>query len=411
MSKEELLAEYEKIREQGELEASSSMAKIRKNVKDSKLKNLQKIFKNLRDDLVPFKVENFIEEEASVQEKYSQRFYDNLTNIIDSVKPPEQITLRTLETYLDTLKEMFQQIDEVSRKYVKLFDRQFQSRVKAIDRSYRRLIKEVSKFSKFVEKDYAPQADKESLVWYIDDLRDLTLKYYNLIDQIKTHEPEIISKSGEIIELQKKLDELENHPKRDEYQTVIQEYSKTQKKLDDYLSDVRKALRKYINIKSKSKDNIDLSLMKELVSDAAGTIAEQNNTGAISQLLREINNLLENNELELKRERKDAAKESITKLLEGELNEIWKETRSFYQKKISLKEELDKLDLDSEIHRIINKIDASNRDRLRIIEREIREAENIKKEIEKLITTIDEKFRVIINNNLDEIPTFGVYEA
>ena len=205
MTKEDLLAEYKKIREQGETEANKLLSKLRKKARDKAIKNMMKILKSLEDDINQFFVPEYDEENASVQEKYSQRFNKSVLDMLSSIREPENITLKTLERYEENVKELVKDIDEISRKYVKLFDRQFQSRVRALDRTYRRSIKELEKFDKFVKKNYAPTADIESVVWQIDDITDLTTRYYEIIDEINDLESEHMEKSKDIEEQRKKL--------------------------------------------------------------------------------------------------------------------------------------------------------------------------------------------------------------
>lgn len=407
MTKSELIAELENLRKEGELEAEGALSKLRKKAENQN-KKMEKALDALRANVNEFNVPNFVEDEASVQEKYSFRFFENMMKILDSIQTPENITLKTLERYEESVKEAFVKIDEVSRKYVKLLDRSFQSRMRSLDRSYRRAIQELGKYDKFVKRKYAPDADIEGIVWIIDDIMDLIPRYYDLLDEIDDYQEDVEDKTKELDKLKEELEKIEGHPKQKEYNEVLEEYHVIQKKLDEYLSDVRKALRKYINKMSKQKNSGDLSLMKDIVSDVASTIANQASMNGIKSMLSEINQLLENNDLELKRERKEAAKDSINKLLEGELDEIAKNTKSVYERRFALKEELEKLDLEGQIAKMKDQILAVNRDRIRIIEREVREAKAVRQELDKELEAFASKFNKRLTTDLEEIPTFNL---
>jgi len=408
MNKDAILGELERHREKAKETASQKLAKPRKTANAKFLKNLDRAFEYMLRDAEDFNVEEYNEKTASVQEKYSQRMYNNLIEVIEKVKKPNSITLRALDNYFEEIDELIVDLNAIFRKYVKLLDRTFTAKVKTLDRSFRFLFKEKEKLKKFIDKKYRPESHIEGSIWEIDDLIPLVEDFYSEIEKIASFEEDVRSKTEQMDVQMVEIGKLRNHELKRTYEEVQKEFSDYQRKFDGQLSDIRKALRKYINKKSKEKNSGDLSFMKEFVSDSATTLATSTSLNRVTSLLNEVKTLLETNKLELKKDRKESALKSIENLLGGELEELYKIAKKSYDLRNETKQKLDDLGLDKQISKLEQVYEGLKRDRLRLVEREIREAHKLENEITKNLKQLNERYMISIETKLDEIPKLGL---
>ena len=408
MNKDAILGELERHREKAEEVASRELAKPRKTAKTKFLKKMDRAFEYMIRDAEDFNIEDYNEKKASVQEKYSQRMYNNLIEVIEKVQKPEVITLRALDNYIDEIDELIMDLNDIFRKYVKLLDRTFTAKVRTLDKSFRFLFKEKEKLRKFVDKKYRPKSHIEGSIWEIDDIVPLIEDFYSEIEKITSLEEDVKSKTEQMDAQMVEIDKLRNHELKKVYEDVQKEFSDYQRKFDEQLSDIRKALRKYINKKSKEKNSGDLSFMKEFVSDSATTLATSSSLSNVTSLLNEIKTLLETNQLELKKDRKESALKSIENLLGGELEELYKVAKKSYDLRNETKQKLDDLGLDKQISKLEQVYEGLKRDRLRLVEREIREAHKLENEIKKNLKQLNERYMISVETKLDDIPKLGL---
>lgn len=402
------LEELQQYRQQAEAKAATVLAKLRKEAEKKYFKNLDKVLQILLDDVANFRVENLDLDDSPAIDKYSHKIYEAVTNVLADLNNPTAITLRSLEKYHDDIKNGLVSLDETFKKYIKLLDPTFTKKVKTLNKSYLRVLKELKKFDDFIQKKYLPKSEIEKSVWIIDEVVESVHAVNKRIEIILSKEEEVNAKTDEISQMEVELANLKNHELRQKYATARQQFAAIQKELDDQLSDIRKALRKYINKQSKTKNAGDLSLMKDFVSDAATTLAEQKSLGSIIAILKTIDDLLENNKLELKKERKITARHNIKVLLDGKLDEMWKVAQQSYDARISLEKQLEELELDKMIAKVEDSQFAAKRDQKRLIEREYREAMNYVDEIIKNQRDIEELLQVKFTEQLSEIPSFDL---
>jgi hypothetical protein len=160
---------------------------------------------------------------------------------------------------------------------------------------------------------------------------------------------------------------------------------------------IRKALRKYENNISKMKNKPDTTLLKEFLKDIADTLSTQSSIGGINSLLETVLAELDNAALKLKKDKREATKQDISNLLDGQLNIIWQEAKDNYNERENLAIELKELELETEENKLKTNLEAAKRDRNRIIEREIRDFEKIKETTLKTLEDVNDK----IQNSID----------
>ena len=355
-----------------------------------------------------------IDENSGAMDKYSQRIYDKIDETINSLEKPEKFSRRNLEDYAESVRNAMLAQDEILIKYVKLLKgTKYKKRVKSLSKSLQKLNGDLAKFERFIKEDYAPYSDVENtsdiIQGTIEKLEDFEDKYSFLLEK----EQLVLEKDIEIQKIEDELKSLDEHPERLVYQAAVNDYNETQKDLDYQFSNLRKALRKYENILAKSREKIDTTLIKELVKDPANCLANQSSLGGIENLLRIIQQQLIDATLQLKRDKREATKVDIEKLLNGELKVNWDKSKRVVKKKEDSRQRLSDLDLDNKLNKMKITFDAAKRDRNRIVEREIRDIENVNSEIQKKIDEINVRLSSIsaedvkIISNFPGIPDWG----
>ncbi len=354
-----------------------------------------------------FQVANVDSSDVSAIEKYSHKIYEAITEAVDDLDPPQTINYQSLERHAAKVQETMENLTkQVFSKYIKLLDKKYAKRVKALDKAYLKILKEVDALRKFLSSKYKPKSAIEEGVWIVDDIIELEERYLALVESILDHEQTVQELEQNIQSITQQINELRQHPLLKEFEAVKDEFSKLQKDLDIYLADIRKALRKYINKSSKAKEKIDLTLAKEIVTDAASAFAEQSSTSGLRSLFNQIDQLLETNEIEMKRDKKDAARVNLRKLLDADLDRLWNVARQTKMKRETIGLELEKLDLEGQIAKLENTLEGLKRDMQRVVERDLREAHKVADEIAKLVERLEGITTQKIQVNLTPLPEF-----
>ena len=233
MGNQALIDELGRHREIVEESARKELAKQRKEAEQKKIKNLEKFINSFVQDAELFEVDAFDEKDASTQQKYSKRMHENIIKLTSAPRIPKRITLKSLEDYAERVTKILDELNEIFRKYVKLLDRTFTSKVRTLDKSYKRIYKEYLGFRKFIEKKYKPKANIESSIWEIDEIIPLVENYEILATKVLGLEGDVKSKRVKIEQTEAELAELESHEAKVKYDDAVKEFSKFQKKFDD----------------------------------------------------------------------------------------------------------------------------------------------------------------------------------
>lgn len=363
----------------------------------------------ITEDATKFKVE--INKDSSAQEKYSQKIYQQVKETNESLVLPEKITRRNLNNYAEAVRNSLHKQDEVLIKYVSLLkDSSYKSKVKSLSNSLKRLNKELSKFEKYILDEYTQNAGIEDVTDLFDDILELVGKFSLKYEEIVEKEADVKQKDKEIADLKNELNILEKHEKKREYEETVENFSKLQRDLDNKFSNIRKALRKFVNLNSKSKNSVDTTLHKEFISDVATTLSKQGGVGGIIAILKDLDALMEKGELKLKKDKREAARNDIKKFIENDLDDNWNLAKQLLELKIATKKELDELDLENSIEKLNATISAAKRDRNRIFERELRDIMDIVDRINKLYSELKTQNYVDIDFNivLPELPKWAI---
>lgn len=407
MADSDFIEEIKQLRETIEQEAGKILAKERRKTSDKYLKAIQNHLDDMMKIAEEFRVANVDSNDTAAVEKYSHKIYEGVVETFKQLEPPENITLQSVNRYLDTMqKELEDLTKNVFSKYIKLLDRKYSKRVKSLDKAYVRIFKDLDQTRKFLSSKYSEKAAIEEGLWILDDILDLERRYLKVIEELQNEETTINELQDQINSISKEIHDLENSPLFQKKNEVDEAFSSMQKELDNYLTEIRKALRKFINKSSKSKEKIDVSLAKEIVTDAATAFANQSSANGLKAIFTDIMELLETNEIEMKRDKKDSAIENLKELLDGRLDQIWSESRNLLQQKTAISQQIAEEDIEGKIAKLQNTLEGAKRDMRRVIERKLREAEKIRDEISKLTEKLEKNTGHKLKTTLPPLPDF-----
>ncbi len=211
------------------------------------------------------------------------------------------------------------------------------------------------------------------------------------------------------MKLTEDLDKLNNNEIKIQYEKIYDQYQKLQRELDNKFSNIRKALRKFVNLNSKSKNPIDTSMHKEFITDVASTMAKQNSIMGIKSMLTSLDEEMKKGALKLKKDKKEAARNDIDNFLKEDLQKSWELVKEITARKTEIKDQLNQLELEKNIEKLLSTINAAKRDRNRIIEREIRDLENRRSDFDKLFNELSEQDYISIEmeQKLPELPDWA----
>ncbi len=397
--------ELERYRELSNKQADIDLSNLRSKA-EKRVRETNKRLDIILETVVRFK-EEVDETDSSAMDKYSNKIYSSVNSTINSIERPEVITLQTLETYSEATRNSFSEQDAILIKYVKLLKGpKYGKRVKSLSKALQKLNGDLTKLERFIANEYAPLANIENISTTIDDVLSYFIKIEDTYQLIIEKEDQINDKDGEIVQIENELEAIKNHPIQVELAESKDKISSLQKQVELRFLNVRKALRKYENNLSKMKNKPDTTLLKELLKDLSETIATKSSISGIKSLLQEVGNELDNSALKLKRDKREATKSDIKKLLSGELDDIWSEAKSIYENNEEINQRFRDLELDSKESKIQTQLDVTQRDRNRIIEREKRDFERVCENVTKSIEEVSKDLKATIGPNVNLVAKF-----
>ena len=111
---EENLKSYLEISEE---KADKQLSKLRSNA-EKKIRDTERRLTNVVEDSEHFK--EIITPDTKAMDKYSQKIYDTISEIIETIAKPKKITLRKLNEYIEKTRAALIEQDKVLIKYIKL---------------------------------------------------------------------------------------------------------------------------------------------------------------------------------------------------------------------------------------------------------------------------------------------------
>lgn len=397
---DEIVELLESLQKKSSHTADQAMSKLRDKA-DSRYKNVEKRLHNMLQTAEPFKYLGELEE-ASAMDKYAHKIFETVQGTVDAHEKPDKFTLRVLENVIEALRQDMADQDQQLIKYVKLLKgKKFEKKLKPLSKAIVKMNDDLVRLERFTQEEYTPNSEIEETSNIIEDLIADLKAYERLYAEIVSKNEQVAEKNKEIEQLNSEIDDILNHPVKKEYQEVSDDFSDFQRNAENRFSNIRKALRKYENAASKMKDKPDLTLLREVMKDFALCLANQGSPQGVANLLSRVNTELDNSSLQLKKDKRDAIRDDINSLNNGELNSLWNEARTKLAKKTELETKLKELDLEDKEQKLRVTLDGAKRDRNRIIERELRDLQKLTEQIEKSSEDLKPRLEEVTNKASD----------
>lgn len=400
----ELLNEFFQL---SSIAAQKELAKLRGKA-EKKFKETYKRIEIVYETGKAFK-ENVAIESSTAMDKYSHKIFERIQETFNAASPPEKFNLHNLQRFSDDFRKELADQDEVLIKYVSLLKgSKYAKKVKQLSKSLQKMNKELTNFERFTNDDYAPQAEIENNELVIWDTIGAINNYTEKLEALDEFETSIIERDLEITTIKLEYDKVANHPKKVQFKDALRDFNTLQKQLEARFSNIRKALRKYENLIAKSKTKGDTTLLRKLIKDVTGCLADQSSVSGIDVLLRDLDFQLENTNLKLKRDKREAARKDIKELLNGGLKEIFDTATMTRARRDHLATNLKELELDQLENRLRSSLNGLKRDRNRVLEREIRELEQIEGNIAKFIDDVNSRISGLGSGEMIKLELPGI---
>ena len=172
-----------------DLEEFEDFYKDRLNDQYYKIKKVaKKLIGDIREGLVDIKVcmDHFIESGEDKIEQKAMRslhfFSDRIKKEIDEIEIPDEVYFDNLNTLVNSIKKMFNNMNEIQRKSLPKFAKEVQSEIKELAYLKRKLAKKQATLDQFLRKKYT---SSKYNVKYAEDLLNKIPKLFSLKENIE----------------------------------------------------------------------------------------------------------------------------------------------------------------------------------------------------------------------------------
>ncbi len=273
--------------------------------------------------------------------RYVERFYIKVKENLDFISVPENPTAEGVYKLIDEIKKLFVNMNELGRKNIPRFAKEFQIELKEIDFITRKISEQYMRIDVFIRKKYEEPKLAESLVKQFPKLENVVERIINTKLTVDNFNSDVETLEKELHDLEKSIIEIENNP-------IFQKQSELEKRLFDLRIDFdnklkfRKALKKLKKkVESQATRGITPDLVKKYISDPYTTIANEGESHPkLTEFLIQLRYMLEQGGLNLKTDAKNKLLQNIDQIVsKGVLKPIIKDYLKF---KEELQEILDK---------------------------------------------------------------------
>ncbi len=325
-----------------------------------------------------------IDKESPVEDKYSQKIYEVVTETTGKIEIPTDVTFRNLNQFIKTSRDALSAQDETLIKYIKLLKKKkFKPMVKGLSRALGKLNGELIRLEKFISGDYGPNSQLENILDILDEISHLLDRYENKFDDISNKKDEVDGLQQKIDDILSQIEMIESHPDKQKFEVVYNKYKDAQREFDSEITNIKKALKKLMNKLSKGKSPSDTTLMREFITGPFICLINQGSMGSIDSMLSQVNESMGRAELSLKRDKREAAQEDIKKFQSGKLDELWDHAKKINEELNTIKKVVENHKFEKQLEELNKQHEMGIRDRNRLIEREQRDLDKIIKELDK----------------------------
>jgi len=354
-----------------QLEGFEEFYKERLDFQFSKIKKIaNKMLSEIRENLIEIKVcmDHFLETgEEKIESKALKSlhfFSDRMRKEIDEVEiPEEEVTYDSIMDLLNSIKKLFNSINEIAKKSLPKFQKQVQREIKELNYITKKLGKRQGILDDFLRNKYKDLKDAEYILKKLPKLFTLKDNIENAKKDLGVFELDLEEKQKIQEEFNSQLLKLEKHELFSRLEEKKDDLFKLRIKLTDQLG-FKKALKKLkfeLEKDTLQISNINLYYLRDFLKKPLTTLSnESKDLPKFSSLLIQLRHVLEENKLNLKTDTKDKTIEQINiifdkKTIFGDIEE-YKATREEIKK---IEEEINVAGLAAELDNLKNEISSN----------------------------------------------------
>jgi hypothetical protein len=329
-----------------------------------------KLISDVKGGLVEIKkcTDHFIEAGEDKVDNKAQRslhfFSDKIKKEIDEIELPEdEITYDNTLELLNSIKRLFNNINEVARKSLPKFKSEVQTEIKELNYFTRKLSKKQATLEQFMRKKYTELKEAEYLLNKLPKMFALRDNIENSKRDLDQFEQELAERKKNEEALNARLVTLE---KNDLFRKLEEERDRLFKlkiNINDQLG-FKKALKKMKFNLEKGEihvSNVDLNYIRDFLKDSIRTLAqESSDLIKFSSLLVQLRRILEENKLNLKADTKEKTIEQINMIFDTkQIYDDIETVRKINENIIQIEKEIEEAGLATKLENIKNEISAN----------------------------------------------------
>jgi hypothetical protein len=337
----------------------------------SKIKRaVGKLISDVKEGLVEIKrcTDHFLESGSEKVDEKAQRslrlFSEKIKKEIDEIELPEdEITYDNTLELLNSIKRLFNTINEIARKSLPKFKSEVQAEIKELNYFTKRLGKKQTTLEQFMRKKYTELKEAEYLLNKLP-------KLFSLRDNIESSKRDLDVFQRELAERKKKEEELNEKLVKLEKNDLFKKLEEERDKLFKLKIDIndklgfKKALKKMkFNLEKGDihVSNVDLNYLRDFMKDSIRTLMnESSDLTRFSSLLVQLRHILEDNKLNLKTDTKDKTIEQINTIFNNkQIYDQIESVRQIDESIIQIENEIKAAGLASQLEALKNEISAN----------------------------------------------------
>ena len=337
----------------------------------SKIKRVvSKLISDVKEGLVEIKkcTDHFLESGSGKVDEKAQRslhfFSEKIKKEIDEIELPEdEITYDNTLELLNSIKRLFNNINEIARKSLPKFKSEVQAEIKELNYFTRRLGKKQTTLEQFMRKKYTELKEAEYLLNKLP-------KLFALRENIESSKRDLDQFQRELEDRKKKEEELNEQlvklEKNDLFKKLEEERDnlfKLKININDQLG-FKKALKKMkFNLEKGDihVSNVDLNYLRDFMKDSIRTLMnESSDLPVFSSLLVQLRHILEDNKLNLKTDTKEKTIDQINAIFNSkQIYDQIESVRQINANIIQFEKEIKEAGLAAQLEDLKNEISAN----------------------------------------------------
>jgi len=373
-------------------------------------KAVKKHISEIQANLLEIKVctDHFIEAgEGKIDDKALKSlhfFSDRIRKEIDEIEiPEEEITYDAMHDLLNSLKKLFTNIYEISKKSVPKFQKQVQAEIKELSYKTRKLQNNEKDMDEFLRKKYTDLKDAEYLLKKLPKIFTLKDNIEHAKADLENFEKELDERKKEQESLTQALSNIEKNELFKELDKAEEDLAQLRMKINNKFG-FKKALKKLkfeLEKDTMHIPNINIYFLKDFLKNPINALVnESRDLPKFLALLVQLRHILEENKLNLKTDVRDKTIHQINtifdeKSIQEDIDNIKKQhslidetKKKIEQEGLAVKREEIKNKISTntvKLERLEHDLDRKNKDYLRYLSSLKTEREEIQNSIKKVI--------------------------